>query len=601
MKKLIIILTTAVFLIFLTYLASFAGEKLIIELKDFNRTELKAGGFTLPNETSIHIKAFGAGAGRGKTYSSDRMFAYGWIINSDTREKVWIMSPNNTSLSRNERKFDDYVKLPKGSYEVYFSACFFEYHTTWTHINTNIDHREGDDFVDIGGRKNFFLSWLEDWFGDDIYKDFDKRAKKWGIELFVDQNTDVALFNPPKEFPNVLYKAVNLGENEYIKQGFVLSKPVSIHVYALGEMTREDEPADYAYILETKNHRRIWEMTRRDVSKAGGAGKNTKFDGSVNLDAGKYILYYLTDDTHSYLDWNDAPPYDPLNYGITLRVYDEKDKNIFQLFKPKEDQNVIVSITKVGDSETRSEGFTLKKDAAVRIYAIGERYSSRRQMADYGWIVNAKTRTKVWEMNVDDSRYAGGASKNRMVDEIVHLKKGSYIVYYQTDDSHSYDDWNDDAPHDQEHWGISVFAADEDFDMSAVEKYKEERDKNVVAQIIRVRDNANQSEIFKLTEPTRIRIYANGEGQRNEMFDYGWIEDASGKVIWEMTYSMTFHAGGARKNRIVNTSILFDKGEYKLCYKSDDSHSYSYWNDDAPEDPQYWGITLYRDTDNNHK
>jgi len=88
-----------------------AGEKLIIEMKDFSRTELKAGGFTLSNETSLHIKAFGAGAGKGKTYSSDRMFAYGWIINSDTREKVWLMSPNNTSLSKDERKFDDYIKL----------------------------------------------------------------------------------------------------------------------------------------------------------------------------------------------------------------------------------------------------------------------------------------------------------------------------------------------------------------------------------------------------------------------------------------------------------------------------------------------------------
>ena len=137
--------------------------------------------------------------------------------------------------------------------------------------------------------------------------------------------------------------------------------------------------------------------------------------------------------------------------------------------------------------------------------------------------------------------------------------------------------------------------------MSSVEKYKEERDQNIVAQIIRVRDNANQSETFKLTEPNRIRIYAIGEGQRDDMVDYGWIENTSGKVIWEMTYSMTFHAGGARKNRIVNTTILLDTGEYRLRFKSDDSHSYGDWNDVAPEDPQYWGITLYRDTDNNHK
>ena len=80
------------------------------------------------------------------------------------------------------------------------------------------------------------------------------------------------------------------------------------------------------------------------------------------------------------------------------------------------------------------------------------------------------------------------------------------------------------------------------------------------------------------------------------MVDYGWIENAkSGEVVWEMTYGMTFHAGGARKNRVVNTTILLDKGEYRLRYVSDDSHSYNDWNSDPPDDPTMWGITLYND------
>jgi hypothetical protein len=80
------------------------------------------------------------------------------------------------------------------------------------------------------------------------------------------------------------------------------------------------------------------------------------------------------------------------------------------------------------------------------------------------------------------------------------------------------------------------------------------------------------------------------------MYDYGWIEDArTGTVVWEMTYGMTFHAGGGRKNRMVNTSIVLDKGEYVLRYRSDDSHSYAEWNVDPPDDREYWGITLYRD------
>ena len=58
---------------------------------------------------------------------------------------------------------------------------------------------------------------------------------------------------------------------------------------------------------------------------------------------------------------------------------------------------------------------------------------------------------------------------------------------------------------------------------------------------------------------------------------------------------MTFHAGGGKKNRMVNTSIVLDAGTYTLHYKSDDSHSFGDWNTDPPDDPTMWGITLYRD------
>ena len=78
------------------------------------------------------------------------------------------------------------------------------------------------------------------------------------------------------------------------------------------------------------------------------------------------------------------------------------------------------------------------------------------------------------------------------------------------------------------------------------------------------------------------------------MSDWGWISDKkTGATVWEMTYSMTNHAVGARKNRMVNTTVILDKGEYVLHYETDDSHAYSDWNSDPPEDPEYWGITLY--------
>ena len=68
---------------------SYAGERLVVEMKDFTRMEVKTGGFTLPGDVRLHVHALGAGISRKSSiFSDDNMFAYGWIINADTREQV---------------------------------------------------------------------------------------------------------------------------------------------------------------------------------------------------------------------------------------------------------------------------------------------------------------------------------------------------------------------------------------------------------------------------------------------------------------------------------------------------------------------------------
>ncbi|MBI1803728.1 MAG: hypothetical protein HYR77_04580 [Ignavibacteria bacterium] len=592
-------LRSGLFITLLTFgiaLAVQAGERAFVQLKDFELTEVKEGGFILPSETELHIVARGGGIDKSVKFSGTGMFAYGWIINADTRNPVWTMDMYNTHRDKDDRKFDDWVTLPAGSYEVYFSAHAFASTSPFAAYNINIDRRH-DLRKENGGRKKGLFWWLGDLFDGDLDKDWRRRSKNWGIEISVDDRTSrIQTFNPPKEFVHVVFKATRLGENEHIHQGITVSKPTRIRIYAIGEIVSEEQPADYGWIVENKSRRRIWEMEREQLRNAGGAEKNTMFDGTVNFPPGEYTLYFNTDDTHSFVDWNAAPPADPFNYGITLMVPDEGEQRNVTLSTPKEDQNIIVQLTHVKNNETRTTSFTLKDDARLRIYALGERGNSRRQMADYGWIVNAKTREKIWTMDVDRTEHGGGAEKNRMVDEVITLPKGTYTVFYQTDDSHAYDDWNAAPPFDPEHWGITISGEGENFNPNLIEKNVTPRESGVICQIIRVGDHANRSETFRLSAPTRVRVYAIGEGQDREMYDYGSIERASnGTVVWQMTYSMTFHAGGARKNRMVNTTILLDKGEYKLHYVSDDSHSFGDWNSDPPDDPTMWGITLYEE------
>lgn len=82
----------------------------------------------------------------------------------------------------------------------------------------------------------------------------------------------------------------------------------------------------------------------------------------------------------------------------------------------------------------------------------------------------------------------------------------------------------------------------------------------LVAQIAEVLDNEDKTVPFSLASSQSVRIFAIGEGQGGEMFDYGWIEDDKGSRVWEMKEPQTTHAGGAGKNRKVDAQITLPAG-----------------------------------------
>jgi hypothetical protein len=120
------------------------------------------------------------------------------------------------------------------------------------------------------------------------------------------------------------------------------------------------------------------------------------------------------------------------------------------------------------------------------------------------------------------------------------------------------------------------------------------RNGTAVAQLIRRGDNENARLTFRLAAQTRVRIYASGEGRDGEMFDYGRIEDSDGRTVWEMKFDATEPAGGSDKNRMFDGVITLPAGTYVLRYNSDGSHSHADWNDDPPDDPESWGISVFR-------
>jgi hypothetical protein len=139
---------------------------------------------------------------------------------------------------------------------------------------------------------------------------------------------------------------------------------------------------------------------------------------------------------------------------------------------------------------------------------------------------------------------------------------------------------------------VSLFPASGPFDRTMITSL-EARPSNAIAELVRVRSGRHPHTLFTLARPTTVRVVAIGEGTGGEMNDFGWIENAeTGDTVWEMTYRSTTNAGGAEKNRLFDGTVRLPAGRYELRYETDGSHAYGDWNDDPPDDPEGWGITV---------
>jgi hypothetical protein len=589
MKRIFTILTLG---LFIAVNQSPAQESVLAEIRDIPIETTRGAGFTLDQDQQVKIEAVGLDEVKRRVAPTTA-----WIINAQTREVVWEMTEEKSSYSgRRLNTANESVNLPRGNYEVYYAF----YPTNWPYGPNNfgdaVKHVWNEVFED-GNNKDY--SYYRD-------KQKDLKIAVRGKGRSVGKDVVAQWQNEYKA--NAIVTMTALWDDRYEKQGFTLDRPMDLQIYAVGETgwdddwnwsrksRRDDEQElyDHGWIINTQTRQKVWKFTYADSKPAGGAPKNRLINQTISLPAGSYAAFFVTDDSHSERRWNAPPPYDPAFWGMTIRVKDAAMKSYVKKFdyETTPDKNVVANLTKLGDEEFRTVGFTLKRPLDVRIYAIGEGRDD--EMFDYGWIIDAKTHKKVWEMTFDETEHAGGASKNRLFDGTQRLEAGSYLAYFVTDGSHSYVDWNSSAPYDQEHWGMVITAASDNFSAADVAPYEEKEDESVLAQIIRVRDDDRERKSFSLSKDAQVRIYALGEGSDGDMHDYGWIEDANtGRTVWEMSYRMTEHAGGARKNRLYDEVISLKAGEYILRYETDGSHSFNDWNDDPPHDATHYGITLY--------
>jgi len=585
MRKTLLLL--AAFSMFTACGALFAQQNKLVNFDDIYSREVLSAGFELTGRETIKIDT-------KFYYESKRdleaLLGNAWILNSNTRNVVWELSKSDFEKDRGFVRIETEIELNPGIYEVYHSSFLNLYHEGKSFSsNDNWDGYEWNGLKDLFGRINRSRGWRVDEDSETILEDIHFSIAGQGRELTRSEMKQIQ--KGQRKDALILFNPLRDARREV--QAFTVKKATDVKIYATGEANR-DGNYDYGVILNTDTFEPVWELTYRHSKHAGGSRKNRVAEETLNLEAGDYIAIYVTDDSHSPREWNQAPPYDPAFWGMAINPANSSDRGNIKLEEHSGFilKNTIVDFTKLRDEEFRSQGFTLKRKMKLHVIATGE--GRKGDMFDYGWIVDAKTRKKVWEMNYDETEPAGGDKKNRKSDSVVTLSKGSYIAYFVTDDSHSYQDWNTSPPVLEEFWGMAILPAEKNYRASDIDDYKPEEQADTLVRITRVRDHNRERQNFTLKKKGKVRIYALGEGMRGDMFDYGWIENTkTGDVVWEMSFRRTDHAGGADKNRMIDNIIELDKGDYIVYYESDDSHSFGDWNAAPPYDPESWGITVF--------
>ncbi|HTI06873.1 MAG TPA: hypothetical protein VL549_16345 [Gemmatimonadales bacterium] len=564
----------------------------LVQIQNLTPREQRVSTFVLARAQDLAVSAVGAEPwpdrlrSRGeRDWQDDEQTTWpaaAWILDARTRAVVWDLRAADTRRESNGlRHFDGTIHLPAGTYEAHYAS----YPAASVSLNGGIQLNDLRDLIRLGRRVSYGGPYVE----HELYKQFALTITGVGRSA---SDSDVTAAH--RAFAASIVTTVVPERNSSARQGFELTRPTTVEVAAIGELSL-DRDFDYGWILNADTRTRVWTMTYDASEPAGGAAKNRTAHETLHLKPGRYVAYFLCDDSHDPEDWNGVPPTDPESWGLTLRVADPAARAAVKLFdyEPVPAGQTIVSFVGVGNDENRAQGFRLNRAMDVRIFALGE--GRNENMSDYAWISNSDTHKRVWTMRYEDTEHAGGTEKNRLYDSTLHLAVGNYVVHYRSDGSHSFNDWNGAPPADGKYWGVSVFPASGHLNPGDVGPLESPRATGtVLAQLTRMGNDENASMGFQLTAETRVRIYAVGEGRDGSMFDFGWIESANGTRVWDMKYEDTDPAGGDDKNREFDGSVTLPPGTYTLHYQSDGSHSYNDWNSDPPDDPEGWGISVFR-------
>lgn len=508
-----------------------------------------------------------------------RPAAYLWILDRESGDVVWSMLGGEVKRDKVLMSATDTMSLSPGTYTALYTAM--------GPTSSSID---GGTFLGLKPH------WTNDTgpFGFSISIASDSEGR-----ISVIDGTRAAALDRG----DVLWAASELGNRQRETTMFRAVEDVELDVRAQLEICGDD--CDSARIERLSDGRVVWTLRDADTVPAGGGSTNVRFSGTVHLASGVYRAVAETDGGHAFGRWRFNPPHDPYFWGMTIAVRSGHVEEI----DPWSDRQPVISLLGVGDDENRQARIQVSDTVVAFVAGMGEIWSSGTRY-DYGWLEKESTGERIWEMTWETTEPAGGDRTNRKSEQVVTLMPGSYILYYQSDDSHSHEDWLRSRPTHPARWGAALFVLGPETDVESVEIISGTGEVDsetasdvsvsdqvgagrVLADLSRVGNDADLRKDFSLDEESELRLIGAGEISTNGRYDYGWIERAeTGEKVWEMTLRNTEHAGGDARTRRFSGVVTLPAGEYVVRYVSDFDFAFGDFGDGAPPRPEEWGITV---------
>ena len=238
------------------------------------------------------------------------VYDYGTVerVGADGRtDRVWHMTDNGTTSAGGQdknRRGEAAIAFQPGTYRL-------TYHTDGSYHCGSFGGGapEPDDFWGIA----LLASDLS------AMDAFEVSASTPIVEVPANPDAPPPPPNPPPPTPpaGALARLTGLGNDATVETTFELDAETRVCVVGVGELL-PSERLDYGWIEDTEGEV-VWELTRSNSERAGGASKNRVGSAALTLVPGTYTAHFRTNGRHAAGAFEGGAPDAPEAWGLEVR------------------------------------------------------------------------------------------------------------------------------------------------------------------------------------------------------------------------------------------------------------------------------------------